>query len=149
MFIINPLIVDSSADGFLDGKNFQFYTRLMEFRSNELIQRSFYFHDLSFKIKKYDISNWLTPGDFFYSFEKGVTIATVAVSPEMTEAQNKLMFEQLEDDAEKEKAPLYILDLSKEVPGSDFLFDLKGDFIKVLSLDELKEKSKNLNGKKV
>lgn len=151
MLIINPAIVSSSFDSFLnceedDGADdLVAYSRLMEFRGNEQLCRLLPGHDISFKLKVRDLDHKFERGDFFFVVKDGISILTIGVDKDISDDEIKDISARVLSENED---IIVLYDEMKDIPGAAGLFsELEKDKrAKNLNLDDLKSSLKKQMG---
>jgi hypothetical protein len=85
MIIVNPVIAASSGDDWLSGDVLCFYTKLMEYPANKLLNELLPHHKVGEKLKRHELDAGFGPNYFFYTDAMGVMVVSIGVAPSQTD----------------------------------------------------------------
>lgn len=143
MFIVNPVVVGSNLDDILheDEDSGGFWTHLMAFKANSSLSPLCKDNSLLIELRRFDMKSKMKEGDFFYLRSGKVMIASVGVSPRMSDELREKILTQINNDVETIKSAecFYLAKEAIEVPGSDFLFSDDNEKSKILEVECLRK----------
>jgi hypothetical protein len=85
MIIVNPVIAASSGDDWLSGEVLCFYTKLMEYPANKLLNELLPHHKVGEKLKRHELDAGFAPNYFFYTDVMGIMVVSIGVVPSQTD----------------------------------------------------------------